>query len=421
MSVASVPAEPEVLAAASPVQPPTDEPAPEAAFIELDSDSNARPSPRSLKAMGLALAVAAALFIVYRAARPASSAPKHVLEISGVAAGTLTIHSNLAGAHLLINNRPFDMPAHSLSTTIKLPPGVYAIRATLAGYAPAGPIAAPVNDGAVSEIEVALKALPASLEIRQAMPGMKLSLDGHPLGTVSKEGTFHSPIEPGQHTLQLAQNGFLPRTIHAKFAPGQPLPITGGQVMLDSTDARTQPRQTGKADVSGLLSTLPAAALRTTAPTPLAQIPPPLPQPAHFNHPAEPAEAALGSPSAPIPQPRKPLKIPSAQEQADSAAVLAVLERFANAWSAKDLKAITAMQTDLDKRALKAQLASVKVLLMKISPVMPPQIDGGQATVVCRRQAAETFSDGSARQNPPALVTYVLAKRDGVWHIEHAR
>jgi hypothetical protein len=114
-------------------------------------------------------------------------------------------------------------------------------------------------------------------------------------------------------------------------------------------------------------------------------------------------------------------KIASLQSnRAESAAVLDVLNRFAAAWNAKDLKQIASIQHDLDIRELKTQLAPVKSVVMKISPVMEPQIDGKQATVVCRRQASETFSDGSTRQNPSSIVTYVLTKRGAVWSIEHA-
>ena len=106
--------------------------------------------------------------------------------------------------------------------------------------------------------------------------------------------------------------------------------------------------------------------------------------------------------------------------RAESAAVLDVLNRFAAAWNAKDLKQIASIQHDLDIHQLKTQLAPVKSVVMKISPVMEPQIDGKQATVVCRRQASETFSDGSTRQNPASIVTYVLTKQGSVWSIEHA-
>ncbi len=102
----------------------------------------------------------------------------------------------------------------------------------------------------------------------------------------------------------------------------------------------------------------------------------------------------------------------------ESAAVLTVISRLANAWSAKDLDSILAIQKNLNKREVKAELSHVKELAMRISPASPPQIDGAQAVVLCRRQASQTFSDGTRKQIPESIVSYVLAKHDGNWTIE---
>ncbi len=106
---------------------------------------------------------------------------------------------------------------------------------------------------------------------------------------------------------------------------------------------------------------------------------------------------------------------------AERAAVLDVIGRFADAWNAKDYRSIVEIEPDLNRRILKAQLSPVKAVNMRISPVSPPQISGAEATVVCRRQADETFVDGSQRQNPESIVTYVLSKRNGAWGISAIR
>jgi hypothetical protein len=106
---------------------------------------------------------------------------------------------------------------------------------------------------------------------------------------------------------------------------------------------------------------------------------------------------------------------------AERAAVLDVIGRFAEAWNAKDYRSIVEIEPDLNRRTLKAQLSPVKAVNMRISPVSPPQISGTEATVVCRRQADETFVDGSLKQNPESIVTYVLLKRNGAWGISAIR
>jgi hypothetical protein len=105
----------------------------------------------------------------------------------------------------------------------------------------------------------------------------------------------------------------------------------------------------------------------------------------------------------------------------DSAAILTVLNRFANAWNTKDVRVLGALEWNLDKKAVKAQLAPVREISMKISPVSPPQVTGPHATVVCRRQADQVFNDGSELHNPEAIVVYVLSKRNGAWFIEGTR
>jgi len=107
--------------------------------------------------------------------------------------------------------------------------------------------------------------------------------------------------------------------------------------------------------------------------------------------------------------------------QADSAAIIALIGRFASAWSAKDMDSILAIERDLDRQTLKSQFAPVKEITMKISPLSPPQVAGAQATILCRRQAEQTFLDGSTKQNPESVITYVLSKRTGAWHIDGTR
>jgi hypothetical protein len=116
-----------------------------------------------------------------------------------------------------------------------------------------------------------------------------------------------------------------------------------------------------------------------------------------------------------------PPTFPDPTVVAERAAVLDVIGRFADAWNAKDYRSIVEIEPDLNRRTLKAQLSPVKAVNMRISPVSPPQISGTEATVVCRRQADETFVDGSLKQNPESIVTYVLSKRNGAWGISAIR
>jgi len=104
-----------------------------------------------------------------------------------------------------------------------------------------------------------------------------------------------------------------------------------------------------------------------------------------------------------------------------SNAVAAMLRRYVNAWNTKDVASITALHRNLDRRTIKAQLAPVTAIRMIITPASAAQIDGERATIVCRRQVEETFSDGTEKQSPELLVTFTLSKRAGEWSIDGTR
>jgi hypothetical protein len=104
-----------------------------------------------------------------------------------------------------------------------------------------------------------------------------------------------------------------------------------------------------------------------------------------------------------------------------SNAVTVMLQRYVNAWNTKDVESITALHRNLDRRTVKAQLAPVTAIRMTITPASAAQIDGERATVVCRRQVDEVFSDGTEKQSPELLVTFTLSKRGGQWSIDGAR
>jgi hypothetical protein len=107
--------------------------------------------------------------------------------------------------------------------------------------------------------------------------------------------------------------------------------------------------------------------------------------------------------------------------QDDTSAVLSVISRFASAWNTKDVDSILAIQRTLKKRTVKAELARVKELNVRISPASRPQIEGSQAVVLCRRQASQVLSNGAHKQMPETIVSYVLEKHDGNWTIEGMR
>jgi hypothetical protein len=105
----------------------------------------------------------------------------------------------------------------------------------------------------------------------------------------------------------------------------------------------------------------------------------------------------------------------------DAHAAIAALEKYSDAWNAKDLGRISAMRPGLGRRTLKEQLAGARYIAMHIHPLSAPRIEGDRATVECIHQVDQVFSDGIEKQNPGVKVTYVLVRRGEQWLIEDSR
>jgi hypothetical protein len=79
---------------------------------------------------------------------------------------------------------------------------------------------------------------------------------------------------------------------------------------------------------------------------------------------------------------------------------------------------ILALQPGMSRKALKADLAAVKVWSMTITPLAPPQISGDLASVVCRRRVSQKFLDGTQKEPLETTVTYSLRKQGSGWVID---
>jgi hypothetical protein len=72
----------------------------------------------------------------------------------------------------------------------------------------------------------------AKLEIRGALPGTRIKLDGDDMGAASEEGIFRLQVPPGTHTLDLSLDGFSNRTIKRDFARGETVSLADAAVQL---------------------------------------------------------------------------------------------------------------------------------------------------------------------------------------------
>jgi hypothetical protein len=320
---------------------------------------------------------------------------------------------------------------------------------------------------------------PASVEIHGGKLLTQIKLDGVSVASVGKNQILIQELPPGNHVIELSSNGYVPKTIVGQVSPGEKLVLSAPDLGLQPAPAQLGPRnltnEASWAKVQGLLAkdskssgehAVKAMIVQPPAETNVAALQPPAatqatevtdallasevksnantlpelerkapvidtktPEEAAWRKAGQRDETSLQSYLREFPAGRYRSQAElalaairlSQSAKNETAAVLTVITRFASAWTSRDLNSILSIQKNLDRRAVKAELSQVKELNMRISPASEPQIEGSQAVVLCRRQASQVFSDGTRKQNPEAIVSYLLAKHDGAWTIEGTR
>ena len=125
----------------------------------------------------------------------------------------------------------------------QLKPGKYVVHIQKAGFKPRS-IFVSVNSGDSTPLKLnaaleplvapvaAVSSPPARLEIRGALPGTRIKLDGDDMGAASVEGVFLLQVPAGTHTLDLSLDGFSNRTIKRDFARGETVSLADAAVQL---------------------------------------------------------------------------------------------------------------------------------------------------------------------------------------------
>jgi hypothetical protein len=73
----------------------------------------------------------------------------------------------------------------------------------------------------------------AILQIREATPGAEVLLDQKPLGAVGDDGTFAAnSVPPGDHTIELRKDQFLPKRMQRQFVAGRTVAVLGADGVL---------------------------------------------------------------------------------------------------------------------------------------------------------------------------------------------
>jgi len=165
--------------------------------------------------------------------------------------GTLIVSTAEDNVRVFLNGKEY--PRKTQRGQLRIPTlGDVNVRVTKDGYEVTAPQTAEVKKGSEVRLEFKMQPMPqvAILQIREATPGAEVLLDQKPLGTVGADGSFiANSVPPGDHTIELRKDQFLPKRMQRQFIAGRTVAVLGadgalaaavGTVKLSRTPADAQ-------------------------------------------------------------------------------------------------------------------------------------------------------------------------------------
>ena len=156
---------------------------------------------------------------------------------SDVNSGTLIISTAEDNVRVFINGKEY--PRKTQKGQLRIPTlGSVNVRVAKDGFEITGAQTADVKKGSETRLEFKMQALPqvAILQIREATPGAEVLLDQKSLGAVGDDGTFTAnSVPPGEHTIELRKDQFLPKRMQRMFVAGKTVVLLGGDAVLAAT------------------------------------------------------------------------------------------------------------------------------------------------------------------------------------------
>jgi hypothetical protein len=153
---------------------------------------------------------------------------------SDVNSGTLIISTAEDNVRVFLNGKEY--PRKTQRGQLRIPTlGSVNVRVAKDGFEITGAQTADVKKGSETRLEFKMQALPkvAMLQIREATPGAEVLVDQKPLGAVGDDGSFTAnSVPPGEHTIELRKDQFLPKRMQRMFVAGKTVALQGGDAVL---------------------------------------------------------------------------------------------------------------------------------------------------------------------------------------------
>ena len=148
--------------------------------------------------------------------------------------GTLIVSTAEDNVRVFLNGKEY--PRKTQRGQVRIPTlGNVNVRVAKEGFELTSPQTAEVKKGSEVRLEFKMQPVPqvAMLQIREATPGAEVLLDQKSLGVVGDDGSFAAnSVPPGDHTIELRKDQFLPKRMPRQFTAGRTVAVLGGDGVL---------------------------------------------------------------------------------------------------------------------------------------------------------------------------------------------
>jgi hypothetical protein len=148
--------------------------------------------------------------------------------------GTLIVSTAEDNVRVFLNGNEY--PRKTQRGQLRIPTlGNVNVRVAKDGFEITAPQTATVTKGSEVRVEFKMQPVPqvASLQIHDATPGAEVLLDQKSIGVVGSDGTFTgNGVIPGEHTIELRKDQFVPKRMQRQFVAGHAMAVAGADVAL---------------------------------------------------------------------------------------------------------------------------------------------------------------------------------------------
>ena len=151
-----------------------------------------------------------------------------------VNAGTLIVSTGQNDVRVFLNDKEYRRRTQRGQLRVQTL-GKVTVRVAKSGFQDEPAQTVEVKKGAELRLQFDLKAQPqfSSLQIHGAAAGTEVLVDQKNAGTVGPDGAFSlSAIEPGDHTIELRREQYLPKRLQRSFHAGQAVVLAGADAVL---------------------------------------------------------------------------------------------------------------------------------------------------------------------------------------------